>query len=160
MSDASGAYPVGRTLGGFTVESIRGEGGMGVVYLARQEALERPAVLKQLHKELARDEDQVERFRREARAAAAIHHQNVVAVYDGFVHRGTHYLASEYVDGADLVAVLTRLRKAKLNLPIELACYIMSEALKGLDFAHRAVGQDGQPLNIIHRDVNLSLIHI
>jgi predicted Ser/Thr protein kinase len=147
MSDASGPYPLGRTLGGFTVERVLGEGGMGVVYLAMQEALERPAVLKQLHRELARSDEQVERFRREARAAAAIHHQNVVSVYDGFVHRGTHYIASEYVEGADLGAVLARVGA----LPSRIAGLVALAILRGLEEVHARgiVHRDLKPANVL-----------
>jgi hypothetical protein len=83
MSRASG-----RKIGSFVVERELGQGGMGVVYLARQPALERPVVLKTLRRDLA-DEPSLEvRFQREAQAAAGIHHQNVVAVYDCFSFRG------------------------------------------------------------------------
>jgi serine/threonine-protein kinase len=60
----------------------------------------------------------------------------------------------EYVRGLDLLHLLIRLFKAKKPLPQEVACFVLSEALKGLDYAHHAVGSDGQPLGIVHRDFN------
>ena len=76
----SGSGP--RTIGNFAIERELGSGGMGVVLLGRHQSLDRPAVLKRLRPDLAASEELVERFAREARAAAAIHHQNVVAVYE------------------------------------------------------------------------------
>ena len=61
---------------------------------ARQESLDRPAVLKRINSDLAEDPELRERFEREARTAAALHHQNVVAVYDRFTHRGASWRAS------------------------------------------------------------------
>ena len=69
-------------------------------------------VLKKIRRELVGDETIVERFQREARAAAAVHHQNVVAVYDGFEHRGDLYIAQEFVNGVDLRAILKVIWKA------------------------------------------------
>ena len=98
----------GRTLGQYEIEDELGQGGMGSVWLARQASLDRPAVLKRIRPELRENEELAERFAREARTAAAIHHPNVVAVYDRFVTRGHEYIAQEFVDGADLGAVLQR----------------------------------------------------
>jgi serine/threonine-protein kinase len=97
-----------RKLGNFDVLEEIGQGGMGVVYLARQPALERNVVLKKMRRDLTVDPSAVERFQREARAAAAVHHQNVVAVYDCFTTRGDYYIAEEYVDGPDLRSILDR----------------------------------------------------
>ena len=69
-----------RKLGNFEVVREIAEGGMGVVYLARQPALDRSVVLKKIRRELVDDRSVLERFQREARAAAEVHHQNVVAV--------------------------------------------------------------------------------
>ena len=77
-----------RTIGNFAIERELGSGGMGVVLLGRHQSLDRPAVLKRLRPDLSASEDLVERFAREARSAASIHHQNVVAVYDWISWRG------------------------------------------------------------------------
>ncbi|MDX1390439.1 MAG: serine/threonine-protein kinase, partial [Acidobacteriota bacterium] len=120
---------------------------MGVVYLARQPALERSVVLKKMRQDLGSDPNQVERFQREARAAATIHHQNVVAVYDCFTARGDHYIAQEYVDGADLRAILGRTRR----LDARVTALIALEIASGLEEIHARgiVHRDLKPSNII-----------
>ena len=98
--------PPPKTIGSYEVEREIGRGGMGVVYLARQPALDRTVVLKALRRECADDPQLVARFEREAQAAAGVHHQNVVAVHDCFSWRGRSYICQEHVDGTDLGAAL------------------------------------------------------
>ena len=138
---------VGRNLGNYLIEGELGSGGMGVVLLARQESLDRLAVLKKIRQELRDDAELAERFRREARIAAAIHHPNVVAVYDRFVWRGNEYIAQEFVDGADLAAVL----KCCGPIPPRIASMIILEVVRGLEEIHSqgTVHRDLKPQNII-----------
>lgn len=132
---------VGRRLGGFTVERELGAGGMGMVVLARQESLDRPAVLKRIHPQLVADAELVARFEREAIAAARLHHPNVVGVYDRFQVRGQQYIATEYVDGVDLAGIL----QVESRLPWRVAAMIALEVTRGLEAIH------GQ--GTLHRDV-------
>jgi serine/threonine protein kinase len=137
----------GRQLGSFVVEGELGRGGMGEVFLARQPGLHRPAVLKRLRRDLAEDPELAERFAREARAAAGVHHQNVVAVYDRFAYRGELYIAQEYIDGTDLRGLLER----KSPLPWRIAGRIALEMLRGLEAIHSAgtVHRDLKPANLL-----------
>ena len=138
---------VGRTLGNFEVVGEIAEGGMGTVLLAIQTSLGRPAVLKKARRDLVETREMEQRFDREARTAATIHHQNVVAVYDYFVHRNDRYIAQEFVDGTDLSAVL----RAKGSLPWRIASLVALEAIRGLEEIH-AVGtvhRDLKPSNIL-----------
>jgi serine/threonine-protein kinase len=130
-----------KKLGSFEVVEEIGQGGMGVVYLARQPALERNVVLKKMRRDLTIDPSAVERFEREARAAAAVHHQNVVAVYDCFSIRGDHYIAEEYVDGPDLRSVLEEAKP----LESRIAALIGLEVMRGLEEIHAR--------GIVHRDL-------
>ncbi len=138
---------VGRTLGNYEIEDELGSGGMGVVWLARQTSLDRPAVLKRIRPELREHAELAERFAREARTAAAIHHPNVVAVYDRFTSRGHEYIVQEYVDGADLSSVLTRCGP----LPPRIASMIALAVVRGLEEIHSqgTVHRDLKPQNIL-----------
>lgn len=130
-----------KKLGSFEVLEEIGQGGMGIVYLARQPDLDRPVVLKKMRRGLTVDPSAVERFQREARAAAAVHHQNVVAVYDAFSLRGDHYIAEEYVDGPDLRSVLDEAKR----LEPRVAALIALEIVRGLEEIHAR--------GIVHRDL-------
>lgn len=135
-----------RTVGSFEIERELGQGGMGIVYVARQPALERRVVLKTLRRDLAEKPTLNERFEREAQAAAAIHHQNVVAVYDCFPWRGWQYIAQEYVDGLDLGAVLKKTKR----IDPKIAAFIVLEIARGLEEIHSR--------GIVHRDLKPSNI--
>ncbi len=137
----------GKTLGNFVVEEEIGRGGMGVVLLARQNSLDRPVVLKKLRRDLAELPELTERFEREAHAAAAVHHQNVVAVYDCFQFRSDYYIAQEYVDGVDLRAALAKTGP----MPWRIAALIALETIRGLEeiHSHGTVHRDIKPANIL-----------
>jgi serine/threonine protein kinase len=143
----STATLVGRRLGGFTVERELGRGGMGVVVLARQQSLDRPAVLKRIHAELAANPELEARFEREAVAAGRLHHPNVVSVYDRFQYRGAAYIATEYVDGLDLSVILS----SESRLPWRIAATIALEMARGLEAIHAegTLHRDLKPQNLL-----------
>jgi serine/threonine-protein kinase len=138
--------PTRKTIGGFEIEKTLGEGGMGVVHLASQPDLDRRVVIKALRRELADDASAEERFLREAQAAASVHHQNVVAVYDCFAWRGDRYIAQEYVDGANLAHVLAAVGRFEPRI----AMLVALEISRGLEEIHAR--------GIVHRDVKPSNI--
>src|SRR3984885_5329139 len=99
MSDV----PLGTLIDGrYRVVSRLGSGGMADVFLAEDQQLGRNVAVKLLHRRFAEDPDFVERFRREAQAAAGLQHPNVVSVYDRGSFDGTYYIAMEYVPGRTL----------------------------------------------------------
>ena len=116
-------------------------GGMAQVYLARDRSLDRPVAVKELVPEFAADPSFVERFRREAQAAANLSHPNVVGVYDWGAQDGTYFIVMEYVDGPSLSRVL------RTDGPFHprRAAEIATEVAAGLGFAHSR--------GVVHRDV-------
>ena len=104
---------IGTVLSGrYRLESKLGSGGMSTVYLARDETLERWVAVKVMHREISDQPDQIERFRREARAVAQLSHPNVVAVIDAGEDGGHPYIVFEYVDGETLKQRIDRARAA------------------------------------------------
>src|SRR6476620_1457609 len=86
----------------YELEELVGKGGMSTVYRAKDRLLERTVAIKILHEHFSRDEDYVERFRREARAAARLSHPNIVTVIDRGEADGRQFIVFEYVDGQNL----------------------------------------------------------
>lgn len=115
-------------------------GGMAQVYLARDLLLDRPVALKVLFPELSVDRSFVERFRREAQAAANLSHPNIVSVYDWGQGRRTYFIVMEFIDGRTLASMIR-----ERPLPAEQAARIGAEVAAALDFAHQR--------QVIHRDV-------
>ncbi|MCP4435175.1 MAG: Stk1 family PASTA domain-containing Ser/Thr kinase [Actinomycetia bacterium] len=116
-------------------------GGMAQVYLARDRSLDRPVAIKELVSEFATDPSFVERFRREAQAAANLAHPNIVGVYDWGTQDGTYFIVMEYVDGPSLSQVIRRDGPLHPRRAAELA----SEVAAALGFAHSR--------GVVHRDV-------
>jgi predicted Ser/Thr protein kinase len=131
---------VGRTFGGYRIDGVVGRGGMGTVYKARQLSLGRPVAIKMLPLDLAREEQFLERFHREADALSRLSHPSVVAVFDRGEVDGQPYLVMEYVEG-------TSLREAMRNGPLALAeaLRVTAAVLMALDHAHEK--------GIVHRDI-------
>ena len=116
-------------------------GGMADVFLARDQLLGRPVAVKVLFPEYATDPKFVERFRREAQAAANLNHPNIVSIYDWGEESGTYYIVMEYVEGQSLAEILRR----DGSLTIEQVTRVAMDVAGALGFAH-----DG---NVVHRDV-------
>src|SRR5215471_15711458 len=100
-----------RRLGDFEILRELGRGGMGVVYEARQVSLNRKVALKVLSAGLGLTPKAVQRFHREAEAAARLHHTNIVPIYATGEQDGTHFYAMELIDGPSLDHVLRQLRQ-------------------------------------------------
>src|SRR6516165_269714 len=107
---AQGNDSENRRLGDFEIVREIGRGGMGVVYEARQVSLNRKVALKVLSGGLGLTPKAVQRFRREAAAAAKLHHTNIVPVYATGEENGTHFYAMELIDGPSLEHVIRQMR--------------------------------------------------
>jgi serine/threonine-protein kinase len=132
---------VPRRLGGFELIEKIGRGGMGSVFKAHQVDLDRTVAVKVLSPRLARNDEFVEQFLREARSAGRLNHPNIVAAIDVGESDGVYYFAMEYVDGETLAQELKR----QGPLPEERAIAIAVEVAKALDAAHQR--------GLIHRDI-------
>ncbi|HEY7134034.1 MAG TPA: Stk1 family PASTA domain-containing Ser/Thr kinase [Acidimicrobiia bacterium] len=116
-------------------------GGMAEVYLARDQLLDRPVAVKVLFPEYARDPSFVERFRREAQAAANLSHPNIVAIYDWGQEDDTYFIVMEYVDGQSLRDLI----RSRGRLTPHESAQIGADIAGALAYAHRA--------GVVHRDV-------
>ena len=136
----------GQTFHGLEILEMIGKGGMGVVYKARQPALDRLVALKILPQRMALDPDFQGRFIREAKALGSLNHPNLVAVYDFGAENGLFFFAMEFVDGTNLRQVL---RDRKLTP--EQALKIVPQLCDALEFAHAegVVHRDIKPENIL-----------
>jgi serine/threonine protein kinase len=129
------------TLGKYKVLEKLGSGGMGQVYLCEHKLMRRRVAVKVLPTAKAADQSALQRFYREARAAAALDHPNIVHAYDIDQDEALHFLVMEYVDGASLQEIVKRTGPLA---PLRAAHYIRQAAL-GLEHAHRA--------GLVHRDI-------
>ena len=122
-----------------------GSGGMADVWLADDTHLQRRVALKVLHARFAQDKEFIERFRREAEAAAGLQHPNVVAVFDRGEVDGTYYIAMQYLEGRSLKELIDA------GLSPEQAVGLIRQVLEGARFAHRhgVVHRDLKPQNVI-----------
>jgi serine/threonine-protein kinase len=132
-------------------------GGMASVHFGRllgPIGFSRPVAIKRLHAQLAKDESVRAMFIDEARLAARIHHPNVVQTLD-VIHEGDELLlVMEYVHGEALAKLARSVRRKHERVPVPIALSIVASTLHGLHAAHEAKGEDGVPLNIVHRDVS------
>jgi eukaryotic-like serine/threonine-protein kinase len=135
-----GVSVVGRTLAKYHILSPIGAGSMGEVYLARDIGLDRQVALKLLPRRFTRDPERVDRFVREARAASALNHPNILTIYEVDQVDGIWFIATEFVDG---VSLRQRLAAGPMELPEALELVLQCAA--ALETAHRA--------GIIHRDL-------
>jgi serine/threonine protein kinase len=130
----------GRTLGHYRIEAKLGEGGMGVVYRARDLHLDRPVAIKVLSAEAVSHADRRRRFVQEAKAASALNHPNILHVYDIDSQDGVDFIAMEYVEGQTLSQ-----RIAGRGVPLEEALKYAVQIADALAVAHAA--------GIVHRDI-------
>ncbi len=133
-------------------------GGMGEIFLARQTGVagfDRIVILKTLLPELAEDPLFVEQFLDEARIAAMLNHPSIVSIYEVGEWQGLYVIAMEYIAGEDLGGLMRTASKAQVKVPHRITAYIVREAARALDHAHRAADPNQQPLHIVHRDIGM-----
>jgi len=144
---AGGPAPKGRIFGRYELLETVGQGGMGVVYRARQIDLDRVVALKVLREGEGATEEQVRRFHREAESAARLQHPSIVAIHEVGVEEGVHFFSMDYIEGYTLHQRLA----GGERLPFEEGARLVAELARALDYAHRkgVVHRDLKPGNVI-----------
>lgn len=146
-----------QTFGKYRLIEKIGSGGMAEVYLATQlgdlAGFEKQVALKMMSQNLSDREDLVIMFLDEARIAAQLNHPNIVHVYDLGRVEDTLYIAMEYVEGKDLRRICEKGIDCDNFLSREFAARIIADAAAGLHYAHTSTDNQGQPRNVVHRDV-------
>ncbi len=132
---------IGAVLGDYEVEQHIARGGMGEVYRGRQVSLDRSVAIKVLPLELCADHDYIDRFLREARAAAHLNHPNIIQIFDAGVSDNIYFFVMELVEGKNLGQILREQGRIKEHE----ALYMIQQVAEGLAFAHK--------MGVIHRDV-------
>ncbi|MFO0650863.1 MAG: serine/threonine-protein kinase [Polyangiales bacterium] len=148
-----GAPPV---LGGYRLIELLGRGGMGEVWRAEREGPQgyrRRAAVKRILARFESDPTLRARFVAEARITARLEHPNIVQVLD-FGEAPEPYLALEFIEGTTVARVLKACAETGQRIPPAAVLFMLAEAAKGLDYAHRKRDESGQPLGIVHRDVS------
>ncbi|HUS28858.1 MAG TPA: serine/threonine-protein kinase [Kofleriaceae bacterium] len=132
-------------------------GGMAELFKAQlqgQLGFEKLVAIKKILPHLAGDQSFVEMFIDEARITAQLDHKHIVAVFELGTDADTPYIAMQYVDGLDVLALLRECARAQIRLPPDLAALIARDVLDALDYAHNALDVHGKQLKIVHRDIS------
>jgi serine/threonine-protein kinase len=148
MSDSQQRYRV--------IEKLE-SGGMAEVFRAESEGLQgfrKQVAIKRVLPHLSSKKKFISMFLDEARLSAQLSHSNCVQVFDIGVGDSAFFIVMEFVDGANLKAVIEHLRKTGKDFPVEAAAHICLEICKGLAYAHELTDPQGVPLHIVHRDMS------
>jgi serine/threonine-protein kinase len=132
-------------------------GGMAEVFLAESAGIEgfkKQVAIKRVLPHLSEKKRFIAMFLDEARLSASLSHSNVAQVFDIGVGDNAYFIVMEYVDGADLKAVIEFMKREGQRFPVESACFIAAKICEGLTYAHELRGADGAPLQIVHRDMS------
>src|SRR5258706_8005114 len=144
-------------LGRYALHDQIAAGGMATVHVGRllgPVGFSRTCAIKRLYPEYARDREFVAMFLDEARLASRIRHANVVTTLDIVAANGELFLVMDYVRGEALATLFKRVAEAGERAPLPILVSIMIGALEGLHAAHEATGENGEPLDLVHRDVS------
>src|SRR5262245_19724757 len=138
--------PIPSQVGPYRVEREIARGGMGIVFLAHDARLGRPAALKALPDEVAKHPDRLQRFEREAKVLASLNHPNIAGIYGLEESQGRGYLALEYVEGESVAE-----RLARGPLPVADTLEICLQIAAGMEAAHERgiIHRDLKPANVV-----------
>lgn len=155
MHGVNGTVP--KSIGRYQILDRVAVGGMAELFKATlqgEHGFAKLVAIKKILPHLANDRQFVEMFIDEARLTAQLDHRHIVQVFELGTDADTPYIAMQYVDGVDVLALLRECARAQIRLPPDLAAVIARDVLDALDYAHNAVDVNGVPLKIVHRDIS------
>ena len=146
-----------QSVGKYQVLERLAVGGMAELFKARvsgEHGFEKLVVIKKILPQLVADPAFIQMFLDEARLTAQLDHPNIVHVFELGTDADTPYIAMQWVDGIDLLALLRECARTQIRMPAHLAALVAREVADALDYAHHATAPDGRPLGLVHRDVS------
>ncbi len=146
-----------QTLGKYVLKRHLATGGMAEIWLAEQSGpggFQRELVIKRILPHLANDKDFTQMFLDEAHLVAQLNHPQIAQIYELGQVDGHYFIAMEYLDGIDVEQLLELVRGTNSQLPLNIACKIVSDVLLALDYAHEFTDKDGKPYHLVHRDIS------
>jgi tRNA A-37 threonylcarbamoyl transferase component Bud32 len=146
-----------KAVGRYQIVDRLAVGGMAELFkatLTGEHGFAKLVAIKKILPHLATDHSFVEMFIDEARITAQLDHRHIVQVFELGTDADTPYIAMQYVDGLDVLALLRECARSQIRLPADLAALIARDVLDALDYAHHALDASGRPLGIIHRDIS------
>ncbi len=146
-----------KAVGRYQIVDRLAVGGMAELFkatLTGEHGFAKLVAIKKILPHLATDHSFVEMFIDEARITAQLDHRHIVQVFELGTDADTPYIAMQYVDGLDVLALLRECARSQIRLPPDLAALIVRDVLDALDYAHHALDASGRPLGIIHRDIS------
>src|ERR1700682_4820949 len=151
------ASQVGSTYGKFFLMKKLAAGGMGEIFLAKQQGpagFQKILVVKKILSHLTENKEFIEAFLGETRLAAQMNHRNIVQVYELGEQDRSYFIAMEYVQGKSLRDVIDAAIKRKEKMPAELCRNLAEQVCDGASYAHNLTDMSGRGLNLVHRDLN------
>lgn len=153
MSDLQDENSEAKKFGRYTIVELLATGGMARIFKART-THENVLTLKKILPEYSTNPDFIKMFLEEAKISLNLKHPNVVRVLDFGQIEGNYYLAMEYVFGRDLGSMLRTCAEKRVYIPIDVACLIILQCCRGLDYAHSMTDTFGTSMGLVHRDIS------
>ncbi len=153
MTDPFRPTPFGR----YYLTELIARGGMAGLYRAKlfgAGGFEKTIAVKKVLPQFSDHQEFLTMLSDEARLTVSLTHPNIVQLFDFGKIGNDYFIAMEFVEGVDLKALLTRMQDRSQKIPVDIACYIMEEVCRGLQYAHAAKDGGGKPLGIVHRDIS------